>query len=81
MDRSQVVAAGGWTSGLPERESIYLFEARTGRMTARIAGLPNVTQSLAYSSDGGYPVSTDGAIVDFGYKQGGKSLRSARAQA
>src|SRR5215831_1157931 len=51
-----LVAAGGWTGlstaalGYP----IYLFETDTGKMTARIAGLPNVTASLAFSSDGRY---------------------------
>jgi WD40 repeat protein len=51
-----LVAAGGWTrwtTGARE-ESIYLFETRTGKMTARIAGLPKVTDSLAFSSDGRY---------------------------
>src|SRR5260370_23674219 len=32
-----LVAAGGWTAGPPEG-SIYLFETRTGKMTARIPG-------------------------------------------
>ena len=35
-------------------ESIYLFETRTGKMIKRIAGLPNVTHSLAFSPDGRY---------------------------
>jgi WD40 repeat protein len=48
-----VVAAGGWMSGT-EEDSIYLFEPRTGKMTARIAGLPMSTTSLAFSSDGRY---------------------------
>jgi outer membrane protein assembly factor BamB len=47
-----LVAAGGWTTA-PE-DSIYLFEAHTGKMTARIAGLPNATRSVAFSSDGRY---------------------------
>src|SRR5262249_26024473 len=53
-----LVAAGGWTSWSPDakpdakEESIYLFETRTGKMTARIAGLPTSTHSLAFSSDG-----------------------------
>ena len=51
-----LVAAGGWTRWMTDapEESIYLFETRTGKMTARIAGLPNVTHSLAFSSDGRY---------------------------
>ena len=48
-----LVAAGGWTTDAPE-ESIYLFETRTGKMTARIVGLSDVTRSLAFSSDGRY---------------------------
>src|SRR6266446_1775173 len=49
-----LVAAGGWTRWMTDapEESIYLFETRTGKMTARIAGLPTVAQSLALSSDG-----------------------------
>jgi outer membrane protein assembly factor BamB len=49
-----LVAAGGWTVGIPGKESIYLFETRTGKMTARIAGLPQVNFSLAFSLDGRY---------------------------
>ena len=41
-----------WTTDA--QRSIYLFETRTGKMTARIAGLPNVTDSLAFSPDGRY---------------------------
>jgi WD40 repeat protein len=48
-----LVAAGGWTGNAPEQR-IYLFETRTGKMTARIAALPNVTDSLAFSADGRY---------------------------
>src|SRR5262245_38064416 len=47
------VAAAGWTNDGRE-ESIYLFETRTGKMAARIGGLPEVTHSLAFSSDGRY---------------------------
>ena len=35
-----LVAAGGWTQPAPE-ETIYLFETQTGKMAARIAGLPS----------------------------------------
>jgi WD40 repeat protein len=51
-----LVAIGGWTRWMADapEESIYLFETRTGRMTARIAGLPAVTHTLAFSSDGRY---------------------------
>jgi WD40 repeat protein len=48
-----LIAAGGWTSNARE-ESIYLFETRTGKMTARIAGLPATTHSVAFSTDGRY---------------------------
>src|SRR5262249_18150069 len=48
-----LVAAGGWTSTTPE-VPIYLFEARTGKMAARIPGLRDNTMSLAFSSDGRY---------------------------
>jgi WD40 repeat protein len=51
-----LVAAGGWTRLATDarEESIYLFETRTGKMTARIAGVPATTHSLAFSSDGRY---------------------------
>jgi WD40 repeat protein len=48
-----LVAAGGWTTDFRE-EAIYLFETRTGKMTARIAGLSATTTRLAFSSDGRY---------------------------
>jgi WD40 repeat protein len=47
-----LVAAGGLTVGPPG--SIYLFDTRTGKMTARIPDLPAATYSLAFSSDGRY---------------------------
>jgi WD40 repeat protein len=49
-----LVSAGGWTNGTVGKESIYLFDTRTGKMTARITGLPSVTHSLAFSPDGRY---------------------------
>ena len=48
-----LIAAGGWTNDARE-ESIYLFETRTGRMTARIASVSGNVISLAFSSDGRY---------------------------
>jgi WD40 repeat protein len=48
-----LVAAGGWTNDAT-KESIYLFETRTGKMAGRIAGVPGTTHSLAISSDGRY---------------------------
>jgi WD40 repeat protein len=52
----ELVAAGGWTGWSAEvRESfIYLFGARSGKMTTRITGLSDVTDSLAFSPDGRY---------------------------
>ena len=52
----ELITAGGWTSlsDVTPDESIYLFETRTGKMTARIAGLPATTHALAFSSDGRY---------------------------
>jgi WD40 repeat protein len=51
-----LVAAGGWTSRTTDtrEDSIYLFETRTGKTTARIAGLSATTITLAFSSDGRY---------------------------
>jgi WD40 repeat protein len=51
-----LVAAAGWTRWTTDarEELIYLFETRTGKMTARIPGLPTATHSLAFSSDGRY---------------------------
>src|SRR4051812_7449144 len=60
-----LVAAAGWTKPVPD-ESIYLFETRTGTMTARIAGLPGTTHSLAFSADGRYlaaGLGTDGLRI------------------
>jgi WD40 repeat protein len=51
-----LVAAGGltgWTTDFRE-EAIYLFDTRTGKMTARISGFRATTHSLAFSSDGRY---------------------------
>jgi WD40 repeat protein len=51
-----LIAAGGWIGWTADgrEEAIYLFETRTGKMTARIAGLRATTHSLAFSSDGRY---------------------------
>src|SRR6266436_537267 len=50
------IAAGGWTgsTGRASQESIYLFETRTGKMTARVAGLLATIDSLVFSSNGRY---------------------------
>ena len=44
------VACGGWA----KEDSIYLFDRASGRMTRRIAGLPNVVLHLTFSKDGRY---------------------------
>jgi WD40 repeat protein len=50
-----LIAAGGWMGWTPDpQEAIYVFETRTGKMTARIEGLRQVTHSLAFSLDGRY---------------------------
>jgi WD40 repeat protein len=51
-----LIAAGGWTRWRTDAQEhpIYIFETRTGKMTARIAGLPGTTDSVAFSSDGRY---------------------------
>ena len=45
------VAVGGWT-GSPGHDNIYLFDRASGKLTQRIADLPNVINHLAYSRDG-----------------------------
>jgi WD40 repeat protein len=57
-----LVAAGGWTTAESEPDAVYLFETHAGKMTARIAGHPNVTHSLAFSSDGRYLAAGLGAM-------------------
>jgi WD40 repeat protein/uncharacterized caspase-like protein len=50
-----LVAAGGWTGwSIDAGDQIYLFETHTGKMTGRIAALPENTASLAFSPDGRY---------------------------
>ncbi len=49
-----LVAAGGWTGGNANDQPIYLFETRTGKMTAHIAGVSATTLSLVFSADGRY---------------------------
>ena len=47
-----LVAAGGWTRGLPGKEQIYLFDRPTGALVRRIEGLPDVVYHLVFSADG-----------------------------
>ncbi len=57
-----VVAAGGWTGEeRPGGISIYLFDPGSGKMTSRIAGLPDVVDGLAFSADGRYLAATCGS--------------------
>jgi WD40 repeat protein len=49
-----LVAAGGWTGSASKVHPIYVFETRTGKMTARLADLRATTHSLTFSSDGRY---------------------------
>jgi WD40 repeat protein len=55
-----LVAAAGWLTPTTGEHSIYLFEARTGKMTARIA-TPATTHRLTFSSDGRYLAAGLGA--------------------
>ncbi|MCP4657091.1 MAG: hypothetical protein GY856_16910, partial [bacterium] len=48
----ETVAAGGWTTGTSEPESLYLFDRASGRLVRRIAGLPEVVNPLAFSPNG-----------------------------
>jgi hypothetical protein len=56
----KLVAAGGWTGWTTDskeeskEESIYFFDARTGKLAKRIPGLPQATGSLTFSPDGRY---------------------------
>ncbi|MCP4568590.1 MAG: WD40 repeat domain-containing protein, partial [FCB group bacterium] len=58
--------------------SIYLFDRRTGRLSRRIAGLPNVVKHLAFSRDGRLLVATLGGangIRVFRVRDGGEVKR------
>ena len=56
------VAAGGWD---PE-DSVYIFEASTGKIVRRLSGLGDVVLHLVFSKDGGLLAATLG---------GGKGIR------
>jgi WD40 repeat protein len=56
-----LVAAGGYTGTLALGVPICLFETQTGKMIARIDGISEVTDSLAFSSDGRYLAAGLGA--------------------
>jgi WD40 repeat protein len=58
-----VMAAGGWMEG-PPNSPIYLFDTRTGKMTARIGEhLPEVANHLVFSADGRYLAATLGGTA------------------
>ncbi len=48
----ETVAAGGWTTGTSEPESLYLFDRASGRLVRRIGDLPEVVFHLAFSPNG-----------------------------
>ena len=48
------IAAGGWTTDLKEKESIYLLDRKTGKIIMRIVGLDDTVSKLAFSADGRY---------------------------
>ena len=48
---SQTIAASGWTAPKPPAH-IDLFDTATGAQRARLGGLPNVVNHLAFSPDG-----------------------------
>ena len=51
----ETAALAGWTGwDWDSSASIYLFQMSSGLLLDRIAGLPNVVDSLAYSHDGHY---------------------------
>ncbi len=51
------IAAGGWGPGENGPNSIYVFERASGRIVARVDGLPNVINHLAFSPDGRHLVA------------------------
>jgi len=51
----KTIAVGGWTGvDWHKKASIYFFDIDSGKMLKRLADLPNIVDSLAYSSDGKY---------------------------
>jgi WD40 repeat protein len=51
----QFVVTGGWTGFEWEKKnSLYVFEIKTGQLVHRIGGLPQVINRLAWSTDGHY---------------------------
>jgi hypothetical protein len=51
----QFVVTAGWTGFEWEKKnSLYIFEVKTGQLVRRIGGLPQVINRLAWSADGHY---------------------------
>jgi WD40 repeat protein len=51
---ASLVALGGWTGPEVGTNNIYLFDRASGRMLARIGGLPRAIIDLAFSPDGSH---------------------------
>jgi WD40 repeat protein len=58
----ELIAAGGWTTGVADQETIYLFDLANGRMVGRINSLPNVATNLTFSPDGRYLAAMLGGV-------------------
>ena len=58
----QWVAAGGWDAAKASigHDSVYIFEAATGRLVTRLGRLGNVINHLAFSPDGSRLAATTG---------------------
>jgi WD40 repeat protein len=52
------VAAGGYLAHEADQESVYIFEAATGRLVKRLGGVGEVIYHLAFSPDGSRLVAT-----------------------
>jgi len=47
----QLIASGGWTSGVAGEEAVYVFD-QLGCLVKQLSGLPDVTLKLAFSENG-----------------------------
>ena len=59
----RLVAAGGWDARWTsqQRHSVYLFDAATGALKARVGDFEDVIHHLAFSPDGRFLAATLGA--------------------
>jgi WD40 repeat protein len=59
------IAAGGWDAQvqLNHQNFVYIFEASTGAMVARVGPFPNVLNNLTFSSDGRWLAANSHADV------------------